>query len=250
MGEDPLGLLLEYLDASLQPTFVLRLSNPDSGSKDYKEEVVLTHANPALQRLENIHTEVVRQIYRALDSFNFGTDLGVSLQKDSHRAPISFCGIDWAVTVVGKKWLIAVSTEEHNGWAENGRARLPQALSVPNIAATTEVPTSAARASTNSAPPLVKDTIQRPPLGAVNPQGHLGDLDFLKWMRQYDWASSPIGPIEEWSPELRHICEFALATTDPLNILWGDENTLLYNQAYSIVVGDKHPGAMGRPFKE
>lgn len=71
-------------------------------------------------------------------------------------------------------------------------------------------------------------------------------------MRQYDWNSSPVGPIDSWPSELRSVCEYALATPDPINVIWGGEDqlTLLYNQAYSIVVGDKHPRAMGRPFKE
>ena len=33
-------------------------------------------------------------------------------------------------------------------------------------------------------------------------------------------------------------------------ISWGPEYTMLYNDAYGVVVGNKHPGALGRSCRE
>ncbi|KAK6074608.1 histidine kinase hhk13p [Seiridium cupressi] len=53
-------------------------------------------------------------------------------------------------------------------------------------------------------------------LGAVYPQGYLGDLEHLEWLRQFDWTSSSCGPIETWPDELRQACIYANLTFAPL----------------------------------
>lgn len=249
MAEAPLALLLEYLDANLHPTFVVQLSHSGSRSKGAEQELIFTHANPALLELEPLHIEVIKQLHRSPDASRL-VSLGRPSRKDSITYTVSFCGNDWAVRIVGKTWLIAVSAELHNDSNEGRYAKSPQAL--PSTS-----PTTGIRQGNLSTPETTDASIilprkegQRRPLGAVHPSGHLGDIHYLKWMQQYDWASSPVGPVEQWPAELRSMCEFALATSDPINIFWGDECTLLYNHAYSIIVGDKHPRAMGRPFKE
>ena len=250
MDEDPLALLLEYLDASLQPAFILRLPYTKSESKRKEQEVVLVHANPALRRLEYLHAEVVEQTQRTPNALGLGANVADRLQTDSNTFTVPFCGASWAVTIVGRRWLIAVSTEQHQGRDENRDAEALQTLQSTRPAAIVREASSDARAFINRPTALANSNGQRPPLGAVKPHGNLGDLKYLEWMRRYDWTSSPVGPIDNWPAELRHICEFALATSEPINIIWGSECTFLYNQAYSVVVGEKHPRAMGRPFKE
>lgn len=239
MSEAPLALLLEYLDANLQPAFVVQLSHPDQAAKGLEPELIFTHANPALSDLEPLHIEIVKQLQRSPDASRF-----VTLSRQSRTHPVShtilLCGIDWTVTIVGSKWLIAVSTDLHDGPSDGRHAWFS------HTKASAHTHTDA----TPAAAPAIHKTSQRRPLGAVKPNGQLGDGQFLEWMRLYDWSSSPVGPVDRWPKELRSMCEFALATSDPINIFWGDECTLLYNHPYSIVIGDKHPRAMGRPFKE
>lgn len=240
MGEEPLALLLEYLDASLQPTFVLHLLN--------EQEAVFRHANPALQRFESLYTEVIRQIQPDTshpDNSSHKIDVSSLLQVCLQRSTISFCRFDWAVTIVGNRWLVAVTTNKHSSEEENNHVNTSKTTAAVNR----EQPSNT-QAVTGFHVWPAGNTVQKPPLGAIKPHGHLGDLGYLNWMRQYDWTSSPIGPIEQWPAELRQICEYVLATPDPINILWGNEYTFLYNQAFSVIGGDKHPRAMGRPFKE
>ncbi|KAJ8117909.1 hypothetical protein OPT61_g1005 [Boeremia exigua] len=249
MAEAPLALLLEYLDAHVQPTFVAQLSHPESTSKGAEEELIFAHANAALLRLEPLHTEVVRRLDRTQDASNL-VSLGRPSQTNLNTSTVSFCGINWVITIVGHKWLIAVSTDGHGGSNEGRDAKSSRVLPTTTSAPLIKKPAPYSPKAINTSASPIECIGQKPPLGAVIPHGHLGDLEHLKWMRQYDWASSPVGPIEGWPTELRHVCEFALATSDPINIVWGDECTLLYNQAYSVIVGDMHPRVMGRPFKE
>lgn len=235
MNKDSLDLLLEYLDTSSEPTFVLDLDHTHSKYEENVQRSVLAHANPALQRLEHLYAEVRRQTHGTPDAVKLRISLGEPAGQNSKRSSCSFCGVRWDVKSLGKRWLVAVSTQHNYDGEKNGPTKCSSSEG--------QVP---ARSTTVSP----QRTTSKPPLGAVVPRGHLGDLEYLKWLRQHDWASSSIGPIEDWPAELRHVCEFALATSDPINILWGEQYTFLYNEAYSVVVGDKHPGAMGRPFKE
>jgi serine phosphatase RsbU (regulator of sigma subunit) len=65
-----------------------------------------------------------------------------------------------------------------------------------------------------------------------------------------DWAASPVGPVEGWSPTLRGVVDLLMHTRFPVTLMWGPEFALLYNEAYIPLIGDKHPQALGRPSRE
>lgn len=62
-----------------------------------------------------------------------------------------------------------------------------------------------------------------------------------------DWASTSLGPVESWGPELRWSVDFTLSTRFPTTLLWGPEFVLVYNDAYVELIADKHPAALGQP---
>jgi PAS domain S-box-containing protein len=247
MAEAPLALLLEYLDANPQPTFVAQLSHGAPEILGVENGLQFTHANPALFKLESLHAKVLGQFQRNPDVCNLIRP-GDHPRTDPNTSTVLFCGAYWVVTVTGNQWLVAVATGEYDDPNANRHTGSSQGLTSEDLNSQQSISKTQSSISVFSSP--AQGSNQRPLLGVVKPHGHLGDLHFLEWMQQFDWDSSPVGPIGGWPPELRTICEFALATSEPINILWGDQCTFLYNQAYSLVVGDKHPGAMGRPFKE
>jgi serine phosphatase RsbU (regulator of sigma subunit) len=65
-----------------------------------------------------------------------------------------------------------------------------------------------------------------------------------------DGAATPLGPREGWSSALRGAVELALGTRFPITLLWGPEFVLVYNEAYTRLIADKHPAALGRPARE
>jgi PAS domain S-box-containing protein len=240
MDEHPLTLLLEYLDDSPQPTFVLCLS--DVGAE-------FTHANPALQRLEQLHINVLSHFRRVPTELKHSTNTGDASKKGSSALQVSFCDLDWTVKTIGKQWLIIATTDELGCQGEGRKAESSTSARSANTTTLVQRPSTDMNAPAPG-PFLTNKSIQRPPLGAVGTHGHLGDLSYLQWMREFDWGSSPVGPIESWPAELRQTCEHILASPDPVNILWGADCIFLYNKPFSVMVGDKHPCAMGRPFKE
>lgn len=85
----------------------------------------------------------------------------------------------------------------------------------------------------------------------------LANFDFLAGkgmmralMRDQDWSSSPLGPPQEWSSALRTVVGLMLDSQFPMFVAWGPELGFLYNDAYSEVLGAKHPQALGRRFHD
>lgn len=62
----------------------------------------------------------------------------------------------------------------------------------------------------------------------------------------YDWAGSPIGPIDEWPSGLCTAVGIMLESRHPMLIWWGSEFTMFYNDAFALLAGSKHPAGLGR----
>ena len=61
----------------------------------------------------------------------------------------------------------------------------------------------------------------------------------------FDWSQTPLGAIESWSPSLKSLVKTLLASRYPMVLIWGADFTQFYNDAYSQLIGDKHPAALG-----
>ena len=69
-------------------------------------------------------------------------------------------------------------------------------------------------------------------------------------LRAVDWAGTALGPVGSWSPVLRAMVRAALASSFPIIIHWGTQRVAVYNDAFTPLIGDKHPAALGRPAKD
>lgn len=73
--------------------------------------------------------------------------------------------------------------------------------------------------------------------------------DMAERVRQHDWASTPLGPLEHWPDVLKTTVALCFASSFPQAIVWGPQLTTLYNDAFIPILGNK-PYALGRPFSE
>jgi hypothetical protein len=64
-------------------------------------------------------------------------------------------------------------------------------------------------------------------------------------MRAFDWANTPVGSIDTWSQSLKSTVRILLASRYPMILIWGPNLIQFYNDAYSKIIGDKHPAALG-----
>jgi signal transduction histidine kinase len=69
--------------------------------------------------------------------------------------------------------------------------------------------------------------------------------------RAFDWASTPLGPVDGWTSALRSAIRMCLDSGFPTVICASPELLLVYNDAYrATLASGKHPGALGRPVRE
>ncbi|KFI33867.1 hypothetical protein CG51_10240 [Haematobacter missouriensis] len=67
-------------------------------------------------------------------------------------------------------------------------------------------------------------------------------------MRDLDWSANPLGPPETWPTELRTLVGVMLGSRQPMFVAWGPQEIMLYNDAYALLCGARHP-AIGVPFQ-
>ena len=64
-------------------------------------------------------------------------------------------------------------------------------------------------------------------------------------IRAFDWARTPLGPIEGWSETLLATVNLMLHSPFPTILSWGTEMVFLYNDAAISTLTAKHPAALG-----
>src|SRR5258708_30327840 len=69
-------------------------------------------------------------------------------------------------------------------------------------------------------------------------------------MRALDWSATDLGPLEQWPQSLRACVRIVLGSGHPMLISWGSDYTMLYNDAYGVVVGNKHRAGLGSSCRE
>ncbi|RDA88840.1 hypothetical protein CP532_5433 [Ophiocordyceps camponoti-leonardi (nom. inval.)] len=74
--------------------------------------------------------------------------------------------------------------------------------------------------------------------------------EHIKFVKSFDWASTPLGPLSEWSNDLRAMSNLIMGSPHPAAMYWGPELICIYNAAYIELAGRKHPSLIGKPYKE
>lgn len=75
--------------------------------------------------------------------------------------------------------------------------------------------------------------------------GECGNL-----FRAFAWEKSPLGSPDSWPVELQTLVNVMLGSLQPMLIVWGPQQTTLYNDGYAAMCGNRHPECFGRPFRD
>jgi PAS domain S-box-containing protein len=65
-----------------------------------------------------------------------------------------------------------------------------------------------------------------------------------------EWSQTSIGPIGGWPQSLKTALGIALLSPVPIVVLWGVKGVMLYNDAYSVFAGGRHPKLLGSNVRE
>ncbi|WP_258308049.1 ATP-binding protein [Cupriavidus plantarum] len=66
----------------------------------------------------------------------------------------------------------------------------------------------------------------------------------------FDWQDTELGARSGWSGSLNANIQMLLGCPVPLVMLWGKAGTMIYNDAYSVFAGGRHPFLLGKPVEE
>jgi PAS domain S-box-containing protein len=83
-----------------------------------------------------------------------------------------------------------------------------------------------------------------------DPQWPPGSSAAGTFIRAMDWSASSLGTIPEWHPSLRIAVSNALDSPVATIVLWGADLIQIYNDSYQVILGARHPKAMGQPTRE
>jgi PAS domain S-box-containing protein len=272
--------LHEILDADSRPTFVVDL-DPDFVHDVHAIRPVF--CNAALK----VHDQLLDSLTLEGGDTDFNTttytefrnwSTGVSRVDDSRDVfPLTllYHGLLWTGSTVRQRWRIIsgnacyqTSDIPKNGRPPKEPGKTKQDFSVIReqrppapplrsvLAKTLEHETSSASPSKNtsketsgssSAVTLALTENVIPDITARNPRGFLSD--HVAFVRSIDWANTPLGIMDNWSPQLCELVNLVMRNPFPCALFWGDELTMLYNEAYRVeVAGNKHPDLMGTGF--
>ncbi len=65
-------------------------------------------------------------------------------------------------------------------------------------------------------------------------------------LRAWAGGETGLGPPPQWPERLKSALQVALASPTPMVLFWGPSGILLYNDAYGVIAGAKHPAILGR----
>lgn len=77
-----------------------------------------------------------------------------------------------------------------------------------------------------------------------------GGGELAERMRAFDWSATPLGPMTAWPQSLKTTVAILLRSTVPLVLLWGEDGVMIYNDAYAVFAGGRHPTLLGSKVRE
>jgi PAS domain S-box-containing protein len=66
----------------------------------------------------------------------------------------------------------------------------------------------------------------------------------------FAWSHTALGTYTSWPASLKLCVDLVLSSGFPMAVRWGPDLIMIYNDGYRSILGDKHPSALGLPFRE
>src|SRR5689334_17115360 len=71
-----------------------------------------------------------------------------------------------------------------------------------------------------------------------------GGSEVASRLKELDWTSNDLGTPDSWSHSLQTSVAICLASRIPMQVWWGANRALIYNDACVPLMGERHPGAL------
>jgi len=77
-----------------------------------------------------------------------------------------------------------------------------------------------------------------------------GGGELSRLIAEFDWGSTSLGPIAGWSATVIATVGLLVRSPVPIVTLWGEDGIMIYNDAYSLFAGGRHPRLLGSKVRE
>jgi PAS domain S-box-containing protein len=74
-----------------------------------------------------------------------------------------------------------------------------------------------------------------------------GETEMNKLIQRFQWEQTPLGLPDQWPQSLVLSVNLLLNSKFPMFVWWGPDYISIYNDAYAVILGEKHPNALGKP---
>lgn len=78
----------------------------------------------------------------------------------------------------------------------------------------------------------------------------IGTGEMSRRIRNFNWEGTSLGSISVWPESLVTSVNLVLQSPVPVVMLWGPDGVMIYNDAYSVFAGKRHPGLLGSAVAE
>jgi hypothetical protein len=140
---------------------------------------------------------------------------GWSLEQDTTSKPFLYHGFNWTRVHVADRWNVISGISAAICAEGEGSEMMPLS-----------------RKTSKPKAPNFDWTDELPPL-RLTPHA--------AWARSIDWASTPLGPMSSWSPQLRSIANLVMQDPRPAVVFYGPDLIMIYNEAEIELLGGFHP---------
>ena len=76
------------------------------------------------------------------------------------------------------------------------------------------------------------------------------DGELARLIAAFDWSRTSLGPIGQWPQGVKAVVALVLQSPVPIVTLWNEDGVMIYNDAYSVFAGGRHPQLLGSKVRE
>lgn len=269
--QNPLRAITDFLDLDDRPTLILDLESTPIPT--------LVYHNGGLARLRRsgleVGTKVTQYFGSTYEEGKVMSFLNWACNENSHAA--MYWDLQWTTRPWRKRWKIVAGALEQekrrssisaepsrlsrtstdtlpstNGYRTNYPAYRPLDAQITEFRSRQEEK-SVNIAREQYSPDVAGEEDQFAAIGKFDLLGPCPETavsSFVQFVRQFNWAATPLGPICSWPVTLRRMVNMMLADPRPAAFYWGPSHVMVYNEAYFVVMSSRHPHMMGKPFDE
>jgi PAS domain-containing protein len=213
--------LLGYLDCDPRPTFILDTTTSQAVSS--RDVISPVYCNTALVSAE--HGRLVDAIKGGNNSMDFSrwaTNAHYDAPKAWRREHFVYHGFSWTRTLIKGRWNVI------SGMTNEVESRMSPGTS-----------------KTINQQPIARPSVSQSSFDWTGDLPPIKITSHIEFTRSIDWSQTSLGPMAEWSSQLRSTANLVMLDPRPAVIFWGPDLVMVYNEPYVEILGGLHPACMG-----